>query len=1129
MAREETVEKILNWFYGDDFEKDSLRQYLLGETQEEPECLEHIRLGYYTTLEIFEEEEDNKIVYQMISVLSRVAPKVLLDNNYTQNRYDLYKKSNVSEKFIMKNFVHSISYLCSYYQPAWFEKMIDMLNGFEKNYPELADKLVKEYDKQKEEKQIGAVLLMAKKVKEKKEDSSNEPIFFNLFKKVFQETNFTEELEKIVYSIIKKLYDKKEIERVLDEYVIEEEYKNYYYNLVPVELNFNKIDDVIENNLFNIFDLCADSSPILYEAARIASILAAPEFLYKRYERNGETYVWEFIDKYELPEETKLKECTHRFYRFYSRAHVEKIFSRMNEIIAKDYEKCRRVLNLMCKTKDIYFCFLLALFLKEKKLNSEEKKYYIGQIETMIMENLINMQKKENSFTFLKAGMENFEFLKDENFSPNKEEIEGNFYSYGSYRNSILIPAMVLIDYSVICRNLVNLMIPLVNEYTLQNLTFFSYYNAVSCYEGNSVYTHLYNEIHMPLVSICYLYLCGDNNPFEETNKKEFLTFLFAHKEEAEKGIETFEFENDALISYINLLYAEDVGFNWKAIMGAFSRKSKTIANHVEKLLIPKEAEVRSYVEELLTARSKVISDTAIRLIRIWDNEKIEERLKQITTIEALIDCIKENYSKNNDKNVPYAKEIDYSTVRILNSEEKVPELLTKYYVSEYILLKDLYVIKLCKKIQEFVNPYDFRELIKKIYEMWISEGASTKYKNIVLPFALTASESQILILKKQIDTWANNSKPALAAFAVQSLCMNASKMALLLTDTISKKHKNKKVKTAALEAMNLVAGEMGITREELDDLIVPDMGFNKNRTRFYDYGERKFKVILNQDLTVSLYDETKGKEIKSLPKASVKLNDNEEMVAEAKEDLKAMKKQLKIVFDSQKPRIAKAILAGRNWSFEKWKALFIENPIMTGFATGLIWEELNDKKELIQTFRYMEDGSFNTVEEEEYDLKKGSYIAPLHPVDIDDETLQMWKQQLEDYEIIQPIEQLNIPVFHLKEEEKHLKEISDYKGKKVYGATFKSIAAKLGMNMDFDSYSECCGCFYTAEKEDITLKIRTKSFYLGDYDAVTELDTISFYQGENMIQIMLGVVPPKLLSFGKYAANLIIANEIKG
>lgn len=68
-----------------------------------------------------------------------------------------------------------------------------------------------------------------------------------------------------------------------------------------------------------------------------------------------------------------------------------------------------------------------------------------------------------------------------------------------------------------------------------------------------------------------------------------------------------------------------------------------------------------------------------------------------------------------------------------------------------------------------------------------------------------------------------------------------------------------------------------------------------------------------------------------------------------------------------------------------------------------------------------MEDGTFNTVDEEEYQLPEMVDIGLVHPLELSEEELALWKEQLSDYEIIQPIEQLERPVFRVTDEEKRI------------------------------------------------------------------------------------------------------------
>ena len=65
-----------------------------------------------------------------------------------------------------------------------------------------------------------------------------------------------------------------------------------------------------------------------------------------------------------------------------------------------------------------------------------------------------------------------------------------------------------------------------------------------------------------------------------------------------------------------------------------------------------------------------------------------------------------------------------------------------------------------------------------------------------------------------------------------------------------------------------------------------------------------------------------------------------------------------------------------------------------------------------------MDDSSFNTVDEEEYTLLNGASIGLVRPIELEAATLAAWKQQLEDYEIIQSIDQLSRPIYRLPAEQ---------------------------------------------------------------------------------------------------------------
>lgn len=867
------------------------------------------------------------------------------------------------------------------------------------------------------------------------------------------------------------------------------------------------------------------ASNIIFQGVRIAAMAEPVSFLYIP---NNEEQTMKNIEGLKLSDKYKLDFCLERISNDY-RSNERYFYKVIEESMKSSPEYVKSIMKREIDEEDVMGGILLSLLIKNNYIDGAEKKEYLGKIEDILIKSCSEMytNKEVYEYEFPDVGMEDFEFLRNEKAVLNGIKISenGNAYKHRVKANKINVSALSLIEYSTVARNAVRVVFKM-KGYIRYLFHFIINYKCVCPAKNENIYARLYEKLGISFEDICQGYLDYRFRE-EEAEKKEFLEF--AHKYEAEiyELLKNNSFEIDYLKSFINILYKENNGFDYVELTNVFEKKIKSITSMVEDMLKSKESEVRSKVEELAGAKSKITADTAMRLIRIWDNDKIEKDLKAMQNINEITEYIENLYTKTNDKNTPYAKEIDYANVRIKDSEEKISEKVMKYFVSEYIVLKDLYIIKGCKKIQEIVNIYDLRLLMKNIFDMWIAEGSTTKYRNLLLPLALTAGEAQIPMIKKQIDFWADNSKPGLATFAIQSLCMNGSKMALLTVDSMSRKHKNKRVKRAALEAMDIAAEAMGMSRDELDDIIVPDLGFGKDRTRIFSYGEREFKAVLDDKMEITLFDNT-GKQIKSLPKASAKNNDNEDMAAECKEELKNIKKQIKIVVESQKLRMAKAVIIGRKWSIDKWKELFIENPIMNSFATKLVWEEVDDKGNIIKTFRYMEDGTFNTVDEEEYELENGTYILPLHPADIDEEELAAWTEQLEDYEIIQPVDQLNIPVYTLKDDELEEKDITEFKTKKIYASTFKSAANKLGFNMEFAEYGECYGCSFIDESSNIKMFISTNNFYPGDYSTIISILKISFISRESNSEVVLRKVPKKLISLAYLAGNMITEKAIE-
>lgn len=146
-----------------------------------------------------------------------------------------------------------------------------------------------------------------------------------------------------------------------------------------------------------------------------------------------------------------------------------------------------------------------------------------------------------------------------------------------------------------------------------------------------------------------------------------------------------------------------------------------------------------------------------------------------------------------------------------------------------------------------------------------------------------------------------------------------------------------------------------------------------------------------------------------------------------------------------------------------------------------------------------MEDGTFNTIDEEEYELSDDSKIALVHPIDLSEKQLELWTSQLEDYEILQPINQLKEEITKLKDEDLEGKTIIKFKDKKTTVGNLLSIAKKNNM-IRGDIYD---GGGYESyhiidDYLNLGVKISFDDMYVGaEFDEEIDMNEVIFYKFE--------------------------------
>ena len=556
-------------------------------------------------------------------------------------------------------------------------------------------------------------------------------------------------------------------------------------------------------------------------------------------------------------------------------------------------------------------------------------------------------------------------------------------------------------------------------------------------------------------------------------------------------------------ILYINYLDQTNDNDCNKALIFQLCTDSAAAVRRLAGLAIAKHKSYEPEVLELLKSKKAAVREVGIDILAQWGAKNYAEILtklaeneksnKLVDKIHTILGSTLETDTNDTDSLSPIhlveqltkggrSRKLSWFYTENLNDKVHLlngTEAGTKYMQALLLCYADTDTLgrsEPANLLAERLNQEELHRFAGDVFSAWLEDGASSKKKWVLYFCAIHGGSAMIDALLHYIKEWAENSRGAIAAEAVKALALNGTSEALMSIDNLAHKCKFKQVKNAAVQALENAADALGITRDELGDRIIPDLGFNQGMKRIFDYGTRQFKVYLTPTLELEVYDEN-DKKLKNLPAPSKK--DNPEIAKKSNDDFKQMKKQLKSIVNIQKVRLETALLADRRWKVEAWTDLFVKNPIMHSFATGLIWAAYVEK-ELVQTFRYMEDGTFNTQDEDEYILPENCTIGLVHPIDLDEDTLNSWKEQLSDYEIIQPIAQLDRPVFLIKDEEKGKFVLERYNDKTVSSYKLLSFMTKAGWSKGSVQDAGCFGEFY---REDITKRIKNENntFLLGN------------------------------------------------
>lgn len=621
--------------------------------------------------------------------------------------------------------------------------------------------------------------------------------------------------------------------------------------------------------------------------------------------------------------------------------------------------------------------------------------------------------------------------------------------------------------------------------------------------------------------------IVDDPSISDEENLNKFNTFReFFNINTFRQNIKT-ELTNSAIknIEIFKILEAEfDIDLSDENILKEYIEKAiESNSSEVLKFLLSKNtnlADIYDNYKAVLSAKKRKNNSE-------YYYEGYEERAK---AIEEMIDVLKK-YDKAYKKAVKNGDVIPEKEPELTEEDKIIEKLdspwidikkLPKLYFKTGEEISTKTVLMLLSTVKNFGNNIVVAKEIDGITENSILElftylRSEVSKEMWIFDLLYILAENNILIfteIEKHIESYGYSGGYHLQNKLINKLVEIKNIEALNFIYKLTKSKRNS-IKNSANSAFRTKSYLLDVTMEELKDMLISDFGLDSNKELVLDYGSRNITVKLMPDFKLIFTDKAINKIYKSLPKATKA--DVAEKVDEATKFIKKMKKEMKKIVSDMKSRLKLQFINPKFSKFSYWEQLFVKNPVLNVFASNLFWGVYDKEEKLKKVFIYSEDGAYLDINENEINLNKDDLISIVHPIELTEEELEKAKSFIDDYELSQPINQINRQFFSPKD--KKLKAITDFNKKVVKSNTFHYGLTNAGFSRGIVEDNGTIFSYYMDVK-NIEVLVIISGIQIGIYDnSDIEIEDVIFRKGD---KIELGKVDKRVFSEVYLALHLL-------
>ena len=223
---------------------------------------------------------------------------------------------------------------------------------------------------------------------------------------------------------------------------------------------------------------------------------------------------------------------------------------------------------------------------------------------------------------------------------------------------------------------------------------------------------------------------------------------------------------------------------------------------------------------------------------------------------------------------------------------------------------------EICQEAKEVLDEIDeesFQAALIELSKRFLAKYVNTKKKFLCYPISRYSNETVLAELTKEANNWRTSVSgiDAPPLLQLRTGCLyNNTRAAMLFAERYRDLDKYARIR--------------GTDADTLRNTVLSEVGLDETGKKSYDLGHTILEAELQDDLTISLYDQRAQKSVKSVPKK----NADPAKYEAAKKDLTDIRKNVKKVAKARNNTLFEAFLSGKEYDSKNWKSVHFSNPL---------------------------------------------------------------------------------------------------------------------------------------------------------------------------------------------------------